>query len=322
MVRTRSPLLLAALAASAVLLASCGGSGGADTSTKPEPVHEEPHTAVPAGGELPHWTYQGEEGPDHWGELAEDWATCATGEEQSPIDLSEGVPFVAQDAGDDEDEEADATTTSVGRAAPSTAETSADDGGGAPAEQEIDFRYRPSAYTVQDNGHTVQVELADAGAMVIDGVAFRLVQFHFHAPSEHTLGGASYPMEYHLVHRSDAGELAVVGVMVQYGAQNELLAPIFEHLPVPGHPVVGTAPLDPAELLPANRTMVRYNGSLTTPPCAEDVRWHVMLTPEQLSEEQIERFTAKHPGSHRPVQEPHDREIVVEVDDETGVQPG
>ncbi|MGE0730360.1 MAG: carbonic anhydrase [Acidimicrobiia bacterium] len=326
------PRARVAVLSTAVLLAACGPFGGGDeakdTSTRPDAPEELARVPVPAGGELPHWTYEGEEGPEFWGEMAEDWALCAAGDEQSPIDVTGGVPFVAAEPTTTTEPEPTTTTTTKKAARTTTTETTEPEPTttteapfpGAPAEQEIDFAYHASAYTVVDNGHTVQVNLDNAGAMVIDGVPFTLVQFHFHTPSEHTLAGAAYPLEYHLVHRSEAGELAVVGVLIQRGGENETLKPIFDALPDAGVTVEGAEPIDPAALLPANRTMVRYNGSLTTPPCTEHVRWHLLLTPLQMSNLQIARFMAKHPESRRPVQEVNDREVVIEVDDQVDVE--
>lgn len=326
------PRARVAVLSTAVLLAACGPFGGGDeakdTSTRPDAPEELARVPVPAGGELPHWTYEGEEGPEFWGEMAEDWALCAAGDEQSPIDVTGGAPFVAAEPTTTTEPEPTTTTTTKKAARTTTTETTEPEPTttteapfpGAPAEQEIDFAYHASAYTVVDNGHTVQVNLDNAGAMVIDGVPFTLVQFHFHTPSEHTLAGAAYPLEYHLVHRSEAGELAVVGVLIQRGGENETLKPIFDALPDAGVTVEGAEPIDPAALLPANRTMVRYNGSLTTPPCTEHVRWHLLLTPLQMSNLQIARFMAKHPESRRPVQEVNDREVVIEVDDQVDVE--
>jgi carbonic anhydrase len=274
--RARRPHL--AVAACAVLLAACakGGDDAAPTTTAPATAARV--APVPAGSPPPHWSYEGTNGPEQWGYLAEEWERCGAGVEQSPIDISEGAPAVA-------------------------------------GASSLQFAYHPSAYEVTDNGHTVQVTLADAGTLTIDGTPFTLVQFHFHTPSEHTVGGASYPVEYHLVHRSEAGELAVVAVFVQWGAENEAMAPVFAHLPAAGETLPGPALMDPADLLPPHLAMVRYAGSLTTPPCSEGVRWHVLMAPVQLSRAQIATLAARHPDSRRPVQPLGAREPVIDLED-------
>src|SRR5215472_5959007 len=35
----------------------------------------------------PHWSYEGKDGPENWGQLDPAYATCATGHLQSPINI-------------------------------------------------------------------------------------------------------------------------------------------------------------------------------------------------------------------------------------------
>ena len=142
-----------------------------------------------------------------------------------------------------------------------------------------------------NNGHTVQVDLADGGDLVLDGHTYHLAQFHVHAPSEHTVNGRSFPLEIHFVHKDAEGHLAVVGVLVDTGPATAGLDPVLAVHPEAGGeavPVAGT--FDPTALLPLAplRIAYRYDGSLTTPPCSEGVAWSVLfgsitVTPEQLS---------------------------------------
>jgi carbonic anhydrase len=165
----------------------------------------------------------------------------------------------------------------------------------------------------------VQVQLGDAGAMVIDGVPFRLESITFHTPGEHTLASTAYPAEYHLAHRSEDGGLAMLAVLVQRGGTNRALAPVLDLIPKVGRTASGRGLIDPTALLPANLTMVRYDGSLTTPPCTEGVRWHVLLTPVQLSAAQLGALLSHHDGNARPVQPLHGRAVVAEIDRTGGV---
>lgn len=215
----------------------------------------------------PEWTY---ENVDAWGE------TCATGDEQSPIDLVE-----AQDA-DLPDPELD---------------------------------YRPATATVADTGHSVQVAFADGGTMALDGETYTLRQFHMHTPSEHHVDGSSYAAELHLVHENADGELAVLGVLVDEGEPDPLLGDVLEALPAgEAGPVELDEPVDVDELLPDDLTTYRYDGSLTTPPCTEGVSWLVLTTPVTWSAEQIDDLAGRHPDSHRPVQPHGDRTLTVDID--------
>jgi len=223
-----------------------------------------------AGG--PHWGYQGELGPDHWGSLDPAFAVCTGGREQSPIDLR---------------------------------------GAAREALSEIVFEYAPSPISIQNNGHTIQVDYQAGSGIVLDGTRYGLTQFHFHHRSEHTVDGADFPLELHLVHEDAAGALAVVGVFLEEGAANEALAPVWRHLPAEAGPaalVAGT--LDAAALLPERRTTWRYSGSLTTPPCSENVRWLLLDTPVALSAAQIAAFTAIYANNARPVQPLGDRDLL------------
>lgn len=210
------------------------------------------------------WGYEGDRGPAHWGSLDEAFSACADGTEQSPIDLVDGA------TGD---------------------------------YPEVEFDYGPRTGMVVNNGHTIQVNVDRGSGIVLDGIRYELLQFHFHHGSEHTVAGVRLPMEMHLVHRSDGGALAVVGVLIEEGAANATLAPVWERFPRQADGAVALPEaIEVAELLPAPRSAWRYRGSLTTPPCTEGVSWIVMAEPVTLSAEQVAAFGAIHPRNFRPVQ--------------------
>ncbi len=219
-----------------------------------------------------HWTYTGHMGPERWGELSNDNIACSAGIQQSPIDISHSI----------------------------NAFTSA---------PQIDWEVIGQGEVV-NNGHTLQMNLDHAGGLVRDGKAYKLVQFHFHAPSEHTFGGRHFPMEGHFVHQASDGSLAVIGVMFAEGASNEQLDPMWWSAPTTqGHASVAFK-LDLEELLPKNRAAYRYQGSLTTPPCSEIVDWTVMQTPLTVSKTQITAFKAMFGENNRPTQPLHRRFVL------------
>jgi carbonic anhydrase len=148
--------------------------------------------------------------------------------------------------------------------------------------------------------------------MVLDRTSYRLVQFHFHAPSEHTVGGRRYPMELHLVHQSAAAELAVLGVLISPGPASRALSELFATLPPKaGQQHALRASVNAAELVPSPRRTYRYDGSLTTPPCTEGVRWLVLTEPLPLSRAQIVRFRKLYPHDSRPLQRRNARTLRV-----------
>ena len=224
-----------------------------------------------------HWSYEGESGPEHWGDLSPEFAACSKGVEQSPIDIPAGAPVNVAD---------------------------------------IAFSYQPNELKIFNNGHTVQVAYDPGSSITLDGTTYNLAQFHFHAASEHAIGGAHTPLEIHLVHRNAQGGLAVVGVLLKAGAENAAYAPVMQNLPTQvtkeAAPVAGVT-VDANQLLPAQRSYWRYNGSLTTPPCSEGVKWLVMHDPVELSEAQIAAFTSIHQNDARPVQQFNARTFLVPV---------
>lgn len=220
------------------------------------------------------WGYSGHGSPEHWGELKSGYWACAEGKNQSPINLTD---FVDADL------------------------------------PPITFNYRADGNQILNNGHTVQVNYFWGSGAVVDGQTFELKQFHFHAPSENHIDGKSFPMEAHLVHANAEGDLAVVAVMFEEGAENPALAQAWAHMPEQtGDKHNLPERINAEDLLPTNRDYYRFSGSLTTPPCSEGVRWLVMKTPITASKEQIDHFThVMHHPNNRPVQQTNMRPIVM-----------
>lgn len=211
-----------------------------------------------------HWDYEGEGRPENWSKLDPRNTACATGHRQSPIDIRDGIKVDLES---------------------------------------IKFNYRPSTFRIVDNGHTVQVEVGDS-SINLTGKNYELVQFHFHRPSEEKINGQRFDMVVHLVHKSDEGQLAVVAVLLERGSENPFIQTLWNNLPLEKNTPVQppSTAIDPATLLPATRSYYTYMGSLTTPPCSEDVLWLVMKQPVQVSLEQINIFSRLYKNNARPIQ--------------------
>jgi len=219
------------------------------------------------------WGYEGDVGPDNWGELNPNWAECGEGRAQSPIDI------------------ANATTIDL---------------------SDIQVNYGEAPLRIFNNGHTIEVKVDEGYAITYNEIDYNLLQFHFHHPSEHLIDGEAAAMELHFVHASDNGNLAVIGVLIQEGEANDNYASIFDNLPneVSEAPDTATLSIDLESLLPVDSQFTTYNGSLTTPPCSEIVRWLVMNDPITLSAEQIDAFAAIYAANARPAQPLNDRDLL------------
>jgi carbonic anhydrase len=226
-----------------------------------------------ADGHKPHWEYKGKAGPENWGKLSPEFATCDIGRNQSPINIEETM-----------------------RA----------------SLKPIRGIQKFPAKEIFNNGHTVQVNFKAGNMLVLDSAPYQMKQVHFHAPSENTIQGKSYPLEAHFVHADAKGNLVVIGVMFKEGKTNTGLTKLWPQLSdKESKPIALKARVTPAEMMPENRAYYRFSGSLTTPPCSEGVRWILMKTPMTATKEQIEAFEkAVHHNNNRPVQALNGRLVV------------
>jgi carbonic anhydrase len=250
------------------------------TWTAPAKAHPVEH---PAEGH--HWGYEGAAGPASWGKLSPEFAICASGRRQSPIDIGKTSP---------------ASAPSV-RAAFEPAE--------------LRIAHTEHLADAVNNGHTIEVRYTQGDTLMVGDTSYELAQYHFHAPSEHTVNGKHSPMEMHLVHKASSGGLAVVGVLIEEGAANAAFDPIWSNLPkaAGAESHLEHVKVNVDDLLPKARTAYRYDGSLTTPPCSEGVKWLVMTAPVQLSAAQIAAFTAIVKGNNRPVQPLNGRVVAADT---------
>ncbi len=223
------------------------------------------------GHSAPHWGYSGPDGPSHWGDLSADFSACKDGKSQSPINITKALP----------------------------AELAA-----------IEFNYKTSKLDIVNNGHTIQANYDSGSSIVVNGKTFNLLQFHFHGPSEHTVNGKFAKMEMHLVHKSEDGALAVVGVMIEEGKHNANFDNAWNNLPLHAgdHKDVGVV-MKAAKLLPKSKKYTTYSGSLTTPPCSEGVTWLVLNEPIKMSKKQIKAFGDIVEANNRPVQPVNKRSL-------------
>ena len=216
------------------------------------------------------WSYAGDNGPRNWHRLSDDHAACA-GDEQSPVDLT------ATHAADVED---------------------------------IALHWQAFTPAVVNNGHTIQVNVPKGSYTYFGKERYELLQFHFHRKSEHTIEGKHSAMEVHFVHAHAGGELLVIGVMLEAGAENPEIGKIWRIMPSAKGEAKGHSVLDPTRLVPASANYYRYVGSLTTPPCHEIVHWSVSAQPLAISEAQIDAFAQLFANNNRPIQKLNRRFIL------------
>lgn len=230
------------------------------------------YAAGDAPGHGTHWGYAGETGPEHWSMSKPEFSACA-GVNQSPINVTDTI---------------EAELSAVG------------------------FQYEAGGHEVINNGHAIQVNVEPGSSISVDGIQFDLKQFHFHSPSENHIDGKSFPLEAHLVHADKDGHLAVVSVVFNEGEANPIVGTAWSQMPkTEGGKNALPTKVSATGILPASHDYYRYNGSLTTPPCTEGVRWIVMKEPMTVSKEQLHAFTSTLGfANNRPVQAVNARPVL------------
>lgn len=236
------------------------GKSGKDAPPPPPPKPPTP------------WSYEGKSGPKQWGKLDPDYALCASGERQSPIDIRSPIR------------------------------------GDLPA---LKISYKVVPLNLIDDGHGISVNAPEGGSILIDGEEFELQAFRFHRPGEPMINGKRAAMDVQFEHKAKSGRIAMLSVPIQEGKEHRLVRLLWSALPLePGKAVMPAGvKVDPGQLLPAKREYITYSGSLTTPPCSEGVLWVVMKQAIPLSKEQIADFGKIYKNNVRPVQPANGRVI-------------
>lgn len=220
-----------------------------------------------------HWGYEDNHSPAYWGEMKEEFSMCAKGKMQSPINV-----VATQDID----------------------------------LQALGFDYKTTSTDVINNGHTVQVNIVSGSTVNIDGVSYELKQFHFHTPSENNINGHKYALEAHFVHATKIGKLAVVAVIFEEGAENPILAKIWSKFPLEENKkmAINLSADEIKTIMPANKDYYQFMGSLTTPPCSENVKWNVFKNPMTISKAQVKQFfDILNHSNNRPIQDTNNRII-------------
>jgi len=222
------------------------------------------------------WGYEGGTGPYHWGELEKDHEKhlmCREGRNQSPINISDvrGSKLAS-----------------------------------------LKFHYFDTPIKIINNTHTMHLNYNRGSYVTWGNQRFKLIQFHFHHPSEHLIAGKPYAMEMHMVHKTPQHEYVVIGVFLKEGKHNPHLEKIWDRFPseIDKETIYHEGTVSLIDILPENREYFHYFGSLTTPPCSENVNWFVLDTPIEISRDQISYFQKFIDHNARPTQKLNHRVVV------------
>jgi carbonic anhydrase len=245
-------------------------SGPRKSVKKKPPEQRRSEAAVPVATNVP-WSYGGAGGPAAWGKLRPEYATCALGKRQSPIDIRDAIHVDLEP---------------------------------------IAIDYREAHFRIIDTGHTVQVNVGEGSTMSVMGRQYRLEKIEFHHPAEERIEGRGFDMVAHLVHRDVENRVAIVSVLIERGSEHAVIQTLWNNLPLEVDQELAPRELiDLNKLLPENRAYMAYMGSLTAPPCTEEVLWLVFRNPISVSSEQMDIFARIYPNNARPLQPANGRLI-------------
>jgi carbonic anhydrase len=234
-------------------------------------------TSVFAGSNTVHWGYTGHNNPEHWGEFDKANFMCKEGKNQSPINIANSIEVHTKDL------------------------------------TPIKFNYNSGSSSIVDNGHTIEIMIKKGSSIQIDGKTFYLKQFHFHSPSENEINGKHFPLEAHFVNVAKDGSIAVVAILFEDGKTNPLIEKLWTKMPhIEGDEnKIAVTAKEISDFLPKDKAYYRFDGSLTTPPCSEGVRWFVFKAYDTVSKAQVKEFTqTMHHADNRPVQAINARKVL------------
>ncbi|KAI3696730.1 hypothetical protein L6452_29239 [Arctium lappa] len=226
-----------------------------------------------------------EKGPVHWGKLHKEWSVCNNGKMQSPIDLSDSRVEIIHKS------------------------------------KKLSRNYKPCTAIIINRGHDIAVHWeGNAGSIDINGTSYSLQQAHWHSPSEHTINGKRHSLELHMVHKTtkptSKHKIAVIAVLYKIGKPNRFLSKLVPNITSlvkqeneHRHPGV----IDPREIHMSCRRYYNYIGSLTVPPCTQNVIWTISKKVRSVSLDQVKLLRkAVHDHAQknsRPLQRDHLRDI-------------
>ena len=210
------------------------------------------------------WGYRGSGNPTAWGSLNPEFKKCDKGRKQSPINISSKRKTI---------------------------------------KDQLNFNYQPTQMNIVNNGRTIEVNCDEGSELTINENVYELMKFTFHVPSEHTVNGMAAGMEMQLSHVDWEGKQAIVSILFDIGKKdNTFFANILNRLPSEGNEATIRQKIDVVSAFDTYSEKYSYKGSLTIPPCSEDVTWYIIKNREQISKRQLGKFVSHFGLNARPTQ--------------------
>lgn len=211
----------------------------------------------------PDWTYDDDRtGQEDWGAIP-GYETCESGMQQSPIIISY-------------------TKSSY-----------------LPA---LNFKYNNATGLLSITRKSFIMNVANGGELIDGNNKYTLQSIELHSPGGHRIHDTFYPLEIHLIHKNSKGDLLIVAIFANIGADNQAISDMIRSAYSHDKSRQFTAHL--TSLLNNGQSYYSYAGSLPYPPCTENVQWRIIKAPVTISHEQlstITKFIARNTRLPQPV---------------------
>jgi carbonic anhydrase len=153
------------------------------------------------------------------------------------------------------------------------------------APHDLEFFYSDSDVEKEPEQFSVKVGFYGNSYLKRIGKKYYLRSLYFRHPSEHLLNGKASDLEMQIAHKSNDEQYLIVSLLISLGEVNKNFANLLESLRDGG-----STKINLSALVSAKDLAFFYEGSFTTPPCKEGVKWYVMKTPIKISKDQMEKI--------------------------------
>ena len=196
------------------------------------------------------WSYSGKGSPQNWAKISEKNKFCKIGYNQSPIDinLSMNKDFILND---------------------------------------LKFDYSNAEIEKNNEKYHQKINFYGKNFVFRGKKKYWLKHVEFHHPSEHLLESSPHSLEMQIYHKSEDEQWLTVSYFLEIASKNNNENLYFKNLInfLKSNKIEDK--FDLSKIIDETSLSFFYEGSFTTPPCVEGVKWYIMKNPIFITKEQM-----------------------------------
>lgn len=218
------------------------------------------------------WSYRGNNGPQYWANINSRYLGCEEGNQQSPINI---------------------VTKNVGSGA-----------------TQFDLKYSiAKGVNLMLYGYTLKIIYPKGNFLEMNGNRYQLKEIYFKTPGENTIDSFRSMLEVQFLHEDSKKNKVILAVFFVEGRSNPIIDMLVKNIPTQPNKANFIANVDIRKLLPNNLASYQFDGSLTTPPCSQGVRWIVLKEAMSITQSQFDSMYNITGSNARPIQDVFNRLI-------------